>query len=120
MQQLPIIGGAARLLPRALPLLTAVVLGTLSPSILGAEQSDLPDTAGKVHTIPLRDGFTYDRGLNKHGIASLVDRETMARFAYYGTFWGDRPSIRQVLDMVRDAKYSFDAPRRLKPPGGTR
>lgn len=50
----------------------------------------------------------------------IVDREGITRFAYYGTFWGDRPSIRQVLDMVRDEKYSFNAPRRLKPPGGAR
>jgi hypothetical protein len=29
-------------------------------------------------------------------------------------FWGDRPSIRQVLAMVGSGNYSFDAPKRLK------
>jgi len=44
----------------------------------------------------------------------IVDKEGVARFAYYGTFWGDRPSIHQLLEMVRNGKYSFDAPKRLK------
>jgi alkyl hydroperoxide reductase subunit AhpC len=45
----------------------------------------------------------------------IVDKEGVGRFAYYGTFWGDRPSIHQLLEMVRSGKYSFDAPKRLKP-----
>ena len=44
----------------------------------------------------------------------IVDKEGIARFAYYGTFWGDRPSIHQLLEMVRSGNYSFDAPKRLK------
>ena len=39
----------------------------------------------------------------------------IARFAYYGTFLGDRPSIHQLLEMTRSGNYSFDAPKRLKP-----
>ena len=48
----------------------------------------------------------------------IVDKEGIVRFAYYGTFWGDRPSIRRALDMVRTSDYSFDAPKRLKPATG--
>lgn len=44
----------------------------------------------------------------------IVDREGIVRFAYAGTFWGDRPSIHRLLDMVRDGDYQFDAPRRLR------
>lgn len=44
----------------------------------------------------------------------IVDKEGVARFAYYGTFWGDRPSIHKPLGMVRSGDYSFDAPKRLK------
>lgn len=44
----------------------------------------------------------------------IVDKAGTVRFAYYGTFWGDRPSIRRTLDMVRTGDYSFDAPKRLK------
>lgn len=45
----------------------------------------------------------------------IVDKEGITRFAYYGTFWGDRPSIRRTLDMVRKGDYAFEAPKRLKP-----
>jgi len=45
----------------------------------------------------------------------IVDRDGIVRFAYYGTFWGDRPSIQQALTMVRSGNYLFDAPKRLKP-----
>ena len=45
-------------------------------------------------------------------------REIHAGSKYYGTFWGDRPSIRRTLDMVRTGDYSFDAPERLKPTTG--
>lgn len=45
----------------------------------------------------------------------IVDKEGIARFAYYGTFWGDRPSIRQILEMVRQSSYQFEAPKRLVP-----
>ncbi len=44
----------------------------------------------------------------------IVDKEGIVRFAYYGTFWGDRPSIHQVLDMVRNNLYDFEPDRRLK------
>ena len=48
----------------------------------------------------------------------IVDKDGMVRFAYYGTFWGDRPSVRRILDMARTGDYAFDAPNRLRSPGG--
>ncbi len=45
----------------------------------------------------------------------IVDKEGIVPFALYGTFWGDRPSIHQLLEMVRSGNYSFDASKRLKP-----
>lgn len=44
----------------------------------------------------------------------IVDKEGVVQFAYYGTFWGDRPSIHQVLDMVQKGRYEFESERRLK------
>jgi len=44
----------------------------------------------------------------------IVDRDGIVRFAYYGTFWGDRPSIKQALTMVQSGNYFFAAPKRLK------
>ena len=36
------------------------------------------------------------------------------RLADYGTFWGDRPTIRQLLDMFRTGTYDSTSPGRLK------
>ncbi|MBA4149035.1 MAG: HEAT repeat domain-containing protein [Verrucomicrobia bacterium] len=44
----------------------------------------------------------------------IVDKEGIVRFAYYGTFWGDRPSIHEVLEMLRSGNYEFESPKRLK------
>ena len=52
--------------------------------------------------------------INRPSVA-IVDQEGVARFAYYDTFWGGRPSIHQLLEMTRTGNYSFDAPKQLKP-----
>lgn len=44
----------------------------------------------------------------------IIDKEGIVRFAYYGTYWGDRPTIKQTLDMVRTGDYSFEHPKRLR------
>jgi len=46
----------------------------------------------------------------------IVDKAGIVRFAYYGTYWGDRPTIQQTLNMVRSGHYDFEHPRRLKQP----
>ncbi len=45
----------------------------------------------------------------------IVDPAGIVRLAYYGTFWGDRPSIEQTLEMVRSEKFKFEHPQRRKP-----
>ncbi|RKX33638.1 MAG: hypothetical protein DRP71_09715 [Verrucomicrobia bacterium] len=44
----------------------------------------------------------------------VVDREGIIRMAYYGTFWGDRPSIHQMLEMMETGYYEFQHPKRLE------
>ncbi|MBC8481434.1 MAG: redoxin domain-containing protein [Planctomycetes bacterium] len=44
----------------------------------------------------------------------IVDKEGIVRFAYYGTFWGDRPSIHQVLEMLKSNQFGFESDKRLK------
>jgi O-acetylhomoserine/O-acetylserine sulfhydrylase-like pyridoxal-dependent enzyme len=44
----------------------------------------------------------------------ILDAEGIVRFAHYDTFWGDRPTIHQLHEMVRIGNYSFAAPKRLK------
>lgn len=51
--------------------------------------------------------------INRPSVA-IVDKEGVIRFLYQGTFWGDRPSIHQLLEMVKSGNYTFDAPKRLQ------
>jgi len=46
----------------------------------------------------------------------IVDKNCVVRFAYYGTFWGDRPTIEQTLEMVHSEDYQFEHPERMKMP----
>lgn len=44
----------------------------------------------------------------------IVDVRGILRFAYAGTFWGDRPSIQETLDMVVSERFEYEHPRRLR------
>jgi len=52
--------------------------------------------------------------INRPTVA-IVDKDGVLRFLYQGTFWGDRPSIHDILEMVKSGRYEFAAPKRLKP-----
>ncbi len=43
----------------------------------------------------------------------IIDKEGIVRFAYYGTFYGDRPSIKKTYEMMHDKNYQFEHPKRL-------
>jgi peroxiredoxin len=42
----------------------------------------------------------------------IVDKEGIVRFLYRGTYWGDRPTIEQTLEMIREEDFSFVHPNR--------
>ena len=44
----------------------------------------------------------------------IIDRTGTVRFAYYGTFWGDRPSIEEILKMIRSEEFDFEHPERRR------
>ncbi|MCZ6671396.1 MAG: redoxin domain-containing protein [Verrucomicrobia bacterium] len=46
----------------------------------------------------------------------IIDPDGVVRLAYYGTYWGDRPTIEQTLEMVRNGHFEFEHPKRLKLP----
>ncbi|MBI1349435.1 redoxin domain-containing protein [bacterium] len=46
----------------------------------------------------------------------IIDKDGIVQFAYYGTFWGDRPSIQQTFDMIQTGQFNFEHPKRLKLP----
>jgi peroxiredoxin len=44
----------------------------------------------------------------------IIDKEGIIRLLYKGTYWGDRPTIEQTLEMIKENKYDFEHPKRLK------
>lgn len=46
----------------------------------------------------------------------IVDRDGIVRFAYAGTFWGDRPSIKETLEILRTRRFEYANPKRLPAP----
>lgn len=40
----------------------------------------------------------------------IIDPEGIVRLAHFGTYWGDRPSIGQILRMIETDTYEFEAP----------
>jgi len=80
----------------------------------------LVDRAGAVGTeygVQPMAFVVHSEWINRPSVV-IVDKEGIVRFAYYGTFWGDRPTIHQVLEMIRNNKYEFESARRLKVQGG--
>lgn len=48
----------------------------------------------------------------------IIDPAGIVRLAYFGTYWGDRPSIEQTLEMIRNGHFDFEHPERLKAADG--
>ena len=46
----------------------------------------------------------------------IIDPKGVVRFSYQGTFWGDRPTIKQTLEMIEKMDFSFEHPQRRKNP----
>jgi peroxiredoxin len=49
----------------------------------------------------------------------IIDADGVLRFAYVGTFWGDRPSIGETLEIAISGRYEFEHPKRLPQPSRT-
>lgn len=43
----------------------------------------------------------------------IIDPEGTVRFIYPGTFWGDRPTIEETLNMIKNEQFDFEHPKRL-------
>ncbi len=43
----------------------------------------------------------------------IIDPSGTVRLSYIGTYWGDRPSIRQALDMIETENFEFEHSERL-------
>ncbi len=76
----------------------------------------LVDVAGKVgatYGVQPMEFVVHAEWINRPATV-IVDKEGIVRFAYYGTYWGDRPSIEQTLEMIETGDFEFEHPMRLK------
>ena len=74
----------------------------------------LLDRAGTVGAIYGVDPMTFSvhaEYINRPATI-IVDPAGNVRFAYHGTFWGDRPSIKETLEMIRAERFDFEHPQR--------
>ncbi len=44
----------------------------------------------------------------------VIDPDGTIRMAYHGTFWGDRPSIEELLSLLREDRFEFEHPKRVR------
>ncbi|GAG28630.1 unnamed protein product, partial [marine sediment metagenome] len=57
--------------------------------------------------------WVHDEWVNRPSTI-ILDGEGIVRFAYYGTFWGDRPTIEQTLEIIKTGNFEFEHPKRKK------
>lgn len=77
----------------------------------------LVDVGGKVaamYGVDPMEFVVHDEWINRPSTI-IIDKKGKVRFAYYGTFWGDRPSIPETLEMIKTEKYQFRHPERREP-----
>ena len=85
-----------------------------TPDGLLAWGGDLDPRAGSIGAIYGVDpmAFSVHAEYINRPATVIVDPAGKVRFAYYGTYWGDRPSIKQTLEMVRAERFDFKHPKR--------
>jgi peroxiredoxin len=86
---------------------------TYAESLWWTHLSDPAGTAGAMYGVAPLAFAVHSEFVNRPSTI-IIDKNGLVRFAYYGTFWGDRPSIRQTLDMITSGEYAFEHPKRLK------
>ena len=77
----------------------------------------LVDATGAVaamYNVAPMEFIVHDEWINRPSTI-YIDRDGIVRFAYYGTYWGDRPTIDQTLEMIRTNTFDFVHPKRRKP-----
>jgi hypothetical protein len=48
----------------------------------------------------------------QHQCEFSINKKSIMRFSYKSTFEGDRPTIEQTLNMIREQKFEMEHPKR--------
>lgn len=82
-------------------------------SIWWPHLSDLAGAVGAMYGVDPMCFAVHAEYINRPSTV-IIDPDGVVRFAYYGTFWGDRPSIRQTLEMIQQQDFEFKHPQRRR------
>ena len=74
---------------------------------------DLAGATGAAYGVDPMEFWVHNEWINRPSTI-ILDRDGKVLWAYYGTFWGDRPTIDQTLGMIKSGKYDFEHPKRKK------
>jgi len=74
-----------------------------------------PHLVDRAATVGLRYGidpwqFAVHSEMVNRPTTVIVDPEGTVRLAYTGRYWGDRPTVGQILKMIETGTYEFEAP----------
>jgi peroxiredoxin len=72
---------------------------------------DLAGAVGAAYGVQPMEYVVHSEWINRPSTI-IIDEGGIVRLAYYGTYWGDRPTIKQTLDMMQSGKYQFEPPKR--------
>lgn len=75
--------------------------------------ADIAGTVGAMYGVDPMEFTVHDEWINRPSTI-IVDKEGVVRFTYYGTYWGDRPTIEETLEMIKTNTYKFVHPNRIK------
>ncbi len=76
----------------------------------------LLDRAGRIAAVYGADplAFSVHAEYINRPVTVIIDEKGIVRFRYIGTFWGDRPTIEQTLEMIKSEDFQFEHPKRIK------
>lgn len=75
--------------------------------------ADVAGAVGAMYSVDPMVFTVHDEWINRPSTI-IIDKEGVVRFAYYGTYWGDRPTIEETLEMIKTDTYKFVHPERRK------
>ena len=77
----------------------------------GPHLVDNAGAIGAMYGVDPMEFTVHDEWVNRPSTI-IIDTEGTVKFAYYGTYWGDRPTIGETFDMIKTNSYSFQHPKR--------
>ncbi len=72
---------------------------------------DAAGAVGVVYGVDPMEFTVHDEWINRPSTV-IIDPDGIVRFAYFGTYWDDRPTIEETIEMIETNTYVFRHPER--------